>query len=94
MRKYLKDLRLDEKDCCVECGGALGSGFGLDPACETCGTSDVNDVEFVGYHFDVFITDDGSLGLTVYEYGKSRHDEDARSVDIIVASDASNTIVA
>jgi len=45
---------------------------------------EVNDLEFEGWHFDVFITKAGALGITVYEKGKSRKDDDIKFRDVII----------
>ena len=41
-------------------------------------------VEFEGYEIDIFICDNGNLGMTVHEFNKTHNDEDAKSTDIIV----------
>jgi hypothetical protein len=48
---------------------------------------EVNGIRIGNWEIDVFITDDGNLGLTVYEYGKTGNDKDIHAVDIFVKKD-------
>lgn len=41
-------------------------------------------VTFEGWEIDIFICDNGDLGMTVCEFGKTHKDEDAKSTDIFV----------
>ena len=41
-------------------------------------------IQFEGWEVDIFICDNGNLGFTVTEYGKTHLNYDAVSVDIFV----------
>lgn len=50
-------------------------------------------VKFEGWEMDIFICDNGDLGLTVYEHGKDAKDEDTKCSDIIVDKFDIKTVV-
>jgi hypothetical protein len=45
---------------------------------------EVNGIKIGNWNLDLFVTDDGNLGITVYEHGKTGSDEDVHAVDIFV----------
>lgn len=73
--------KYDRDGDCLGCGGS----FHIDPACDVCGTSAVNDLTLDDFTFDVFTLSSGGIGFTIYEKGEDRSNEDARCVDIFVS---------
>ena len=81
-------VRVVKRDKYGDCVGCGGSGYS-DPACDVCGISDVNNLTFGDFTFEVFETEGGGIGFTVYEKGETRANEEARCVDILVRPDLS-----
>ena len=48
---------------------------------------EVNGIRIGSWELDLFVTDDGNLGITVYEHGKTGNDEDVHGKDIFVSKD-------
>jgi hypothetical protein len=48
---------------------------------------EVNGIRIGSWELDLFVTDKGNLGITVYEHGKTGNDEDVHAVDIFVKKD-------
>jgi hypothetical protein len=48
---------------------------------------EVNGIRIGSWELDLFVTDDGNLGITVYEHGKTGNDKDIHAVDIFVKKD-------
>lgn len=48
---------------------------------------EINDLKIGDWTYDVFLTDEGNLGFTVYEAGKKAINENTRCKDIFVDRD-------